>query len=437
MARHRTHSSRRAIELVVILGTLILGIVPLVIFAVLSRTIWFSVRCDVPLLAVPSVWLGDSLFLPLVNLGAYRFLQYLRSRPDGVPSALSLASTAASAFVLSTIGLGYLHYTWTQDVYLGFIDPAPGRLAIAGWWHLGFSVAETTIIILFLYLWYRSRRVLRSEWGTRGLAVWHPFVLYSMLSVLDFAISHLLILPRHADVPHSFITNWQGLLILPFSICVYALSKIAAPHETTSKLEIGRPIVTPALAQHDPKRNELLLQLHIAEYQALTTRGTNWLALESGIWVLMVLFLAVLPQLWNLAPHDLLMWGGFAALVIMLFVWSNMTYDHYTSVRYIEQELRSMIVAVVGPAKFWQYETYIAPTRPKTQPLWFEALPAFVNFVVLVGIAAFRYPERHRRDYWEFGADFLLCCLYAEFTSRMVRVRRRLTARNVPAFEQD
>jgi hypothetical protein len=425
-------------DMVVMLTTLLLGIVPLGIFSALSGTVWFTARCDVPLLAVPSVWLGDSLFLPLVNVGVYRFLQYLRSRPNGMPSGSSQVYAVTGALVLSIAGLGYLHYTWTQDAYLGFIDSVPGHLAPAGWWHLGFSVAESTIVIVFLYLWCRSRRVLQFEWAARGLAVWRPFIVYSALSLLDFAISHVFILPRHPQVPYSLFTNWQGLMILPFSITVYLVAKIGAPREVAARKTLrASPTPAPRTEDSDPKRTELLLQLHIAEYQALTTRGTNWLALESGIWVLMVLFLAVLPPIWNFAPHDLLIWGGFGVLVMMLFVWSNMTYEHYNSVRYIERELRSMITALLGPARFWQYESYIKPTRPKTQPLWFEAAPAFANFVVLGGIAIYRYPQHQGREYWEFGVDFLLCSLYAWFTSRMVQVRRHLTASDESSVYED
>ena len=340
--------------------------------------------------------------------------------------------------------MGYLHYLWTQDAYVGFIDPVPGHLGLAGWWHLGFSIVESAGIVVFLGLWLRSRRLPGAEAFRHGFTVWVPFLAYSALSVLDFVVSHRLILPRHPEVVSAWWTNWEALMILPFSLSVYVIGNILSAHDGSrltrrdKKPEVPRGMEAHAgvVMPHGlktkltdrpiTKREELLLNLHIAEYSALMARATNWLTLESGIWLLMVGFVAILPNLWNSLPQHLIVWGSFGVLLIMLFVWSNMTYDHYTSVRYIEHELRSSIIGVIGPARFWRYEAFIAPTRPKNQPFWFEAAPAFGSFGVLAALAAYRFPRRQPWDYIEFGIDLLLWCFYLWFTLRMVKVRQDL-----------
>src|ERR1035441_5169091 len=111
------------IGILIYVGTLLVGIVPFAALAFSSGTLWFTRTCDVPLLAVPSVWLGDSVFLPLFNAGVYHFLRSLKSFPGGMPSRTWLVSVCAATALLSIAVNGYVHCQWTRDEYLGYIDP--------------------------------------------------------------------------------------------------------------------------------------------------------------------------------------------------------------------------------------------------------------------------------------------------------------------------
>jgi len=55
--------------------TIAVGILPLSLIAYWTRTIWFSSAVDSPLAAVPSVWLGDTVILPILNYRIGRFLR--------------------------------------------------------------------------------------------------------------------------------------------------------------------------------------------------------------------------------------------------------------------------------------------------------------------------------------------------------------------------
>jgi hypothetical protein len=217
------------IGVLIYVGTLLVGIVPFAALAFSSGTLWFTRTCDVPLLAVPSVWLGDSVFLPLFNAGVYDFVRRLKSLPGGMPSRIWLVSACTGTALLSIAVNGYLHYQWTRDEYLGYIDPTPGRLALVGWWHLGFSVVESMLLGVFICLWLRALKT-KARAGFHGFDVWKLFVWYSLLSTLDFAMSHALILRRHPDVPYMALTNWEGLLVIGFALGIYAIARMVLPN---------------------------------------------------------------------------------------------------------------------------------------------------------------------------------------------------------------
>ena len=181
----------------------------------------------------------------------------------------------------------------------------------------------------------------------------------------------------------------------------------------------------------DPQRLNLALQLHISEYQALTYRGTSWLALESGIWALMGVIVSLIPTVWAKdIPHDIVEWGAFALIQILLFVWANMMYEHYSSIHYLETELRPLVADLVGPTvAFWQYETYIDNKRPKSQPFWYEAAPAFGVFLIHAAIISYNLPlwPWPKREFVEIGVNLILSFAYVWGSIRTVKVRRHLT----------
>jgi len=176
----------------------------------------------------------------------------------------------------------------------------------------------------------------------------------------------------------------------------------------------------------DPHLQNMVLQLHIAEYQALTSRATNWLTLLSGVWVLMAVFITLLPSIWSIVPHVVIVWGALAVLQLMLIFWSQLLYEQYTSVRYIEGKLRCLVAELVGLAPFWQYETYVRSQRPKTQPMWYEAAPAYGIFLLGILIVCCRTPLGWG-EYVGLAANLAVFYLFLCSLIRAVRVRRKLT----------
>lgn len=60
-----------------------------------------------------------------------------------------------------------------------------------------------------------------------------------------------------------------------------------------------------------PERTTVLIQLHIAEYQALTTRATYFITLMGTVWPVLLIFFGLLVQgqLWTVVPAPILLLG--------------------------------------------------------------------------------------------------------------------------------
>jgi hypothetical protein len=164
------------------------------------------------LIAVPSVWIGDSVFIPAVNYYIFLFLQSLltdRHRSSRLPFfRISIIST-----VISSCIAGYTHYIWTQDRLLGFIDPSFGALSVAGWWHLIFTVLEMSLIFFFISAWAMTMGAINDQFARRA---WGAFMWYTMLSIGDFLVLHFAVLSGGKVGDYTTYTAWQGLLVIPF-----------------------------------------------------------------------------------------------------------------------------------------------------------------------------------------------------------------------------
>jgi hypothetical protein len=112
---------------------------------------------------------------------------------------------------------------------------------------------------------------------------------------------------------------------------------------------------------------KLLLDVHIAEYHALTTRATNYIVMGKAIWPLMLSFIGALIAIWeHLSPWQsdkygfvILVWGGLLGIQLILILWTFLVYEQYRIVRYTEKELAPLVVKIIGTSDFWQYEKKI------------------------------------------------------------------------------
>src|SRR5579864_127024 len=101
-----------------------------------------------------------------------------------------------------------------------------------------------------------------------------------------------------------------------------------------------------------------LLQSHLAEYNALTTRSTYWIAMLFGLWSLIGVILVVDAQLWKTVDRALLLWGSLLLIEGVIVLMNATMKELYNAIRYIEHYIRPEIQMLAADANALGYESY-------------------------------------------------------------------------------
>jgi hypothetical protein len=111
--------------------------------------------------------------------------------------------------------------------------------------------------------------------------------------------------------------------------------------------------------------NQGIIDLHAAEYTALTTRVTYVDLFSASVWGLIVAFITVVANSWErIGSKGVLVWTGAIAVQLMLIVISSFLGDHYSIVLYLETELHGLVAESGINLEFWSYEKFLARRRP-------------------------------------------------------------------------
>src|SRR5437762_8400043 len=153
--------------------------------------------------------------------------------------------------------------------------------------------------------------------------------------------------------------------------------------------------MTPSIpTNHDA----LMINLHIAEYQALTTRCTYWITMHFALLSVIPIYLTVVAAIWfshSSIDRRLLFWGSGLMLQTLGWIWMQTQGEQYLAVLYMEQVLRPSIHRLVNEAQFWCYEPYLARMRKSTRfnPLISPDNWEFPRVVIatLMAVAALAY----------------------------------------------
>ena len=76
--------------------------------------------------------------------------------------------------------------------------------------------------------------------------------------------------------------------------------------------KVMTPIPAETNARYSPER---LLQIHVAEYNAITNRSTYYITIAASFWPVLLLVLTILVAVWNTLSHALLIWT--AGIVVL------------------------------------------------------------------------------------------------------------------------
>ena len=178
--------------------TVFLGFGVFAIAALQTNTFFPNEHHPFVLLAIPSIWIGDLFILPFLNRKIYDLIKSYK------PSWFIITMAIIIAFTV----MGYLHYTWTQDAYTGFMDRELGHLSFAGWWHYLFASVEFAAILIAVYIGvvsiYRKNISLIAQFTT--FSGW--LFRFTALSILDFLWRPLaIVIPQYIASLGGFIIS--------------------------------------------------------------------------------------------------------------------------------------------------------------------------------------------------------------------------------------
>ncbi len=144
--------------------------------------------------------------------------------------------------------------------------------------------------------------------------------------------------------------------------------------------------------------NHTLLQLHLAEYQALTTRASYWIVLQYGLMGVVPVYLALGFQAWQSAPvKEVVIWATLAFLQFTGLLWALTMLEQFAIVKYIECYLRPLIRESLAADRFWGYEPHLVKNRPYSINSGHFIVPAII-LLVIVATFATRVPYLTRWD---------------------------------------
>lgn len=205
--------------------TFVLGFFVMLIISIKLNAFWFTSSVDFPLISIPSIFIGDAILLPILN---YRLYKLLKNE-----AILDLFKTYSTAFIilislslLLSIAINFsTHLIWIKDSYTGFMDVLPGKLSVAGWWHLCFSIIQLAIIFIFIGVWYFLYSQGMKAQFAYLLNTWKIVLIFSSLSILDFLIRNLFVFKNH-NIISALKADWTSFITLFISLIILFVAQL-------------------------------------------------------------------------------------------------------------------------------------------------------------------------------------------------------------------
>ena len=158
---------------------------------------------------------------------------------------------------------------------------------------------------------------------------------------------------------------------------------------------------------------ELEIQLHIAEYNALTTRCTYFTNIQNIVVSVLVIWITAMIGIWISKPSYFVFWGSILGAQAFGIISAVLLYEEYNIIRYLESKLKPIIETLTNKRSFWGYQPFLITQRKNTYKIW-EFSSVIVTGIVILGITIMRIPSWILGDY--FGITLNLIVLYIFFS---------------------
>jgi hypothetical protein len=146
----------------------------------------------------------------------------------------------------------------------------------------------------------------------------------------------------------------------------------------------------------DASDTAAVLELHLYEYQALTTRVTYLVTMLYALWPLVFGALAFLASLWDTHRHSYVEWTGLLLGETLAAAFYFTSCEICTHVCYIETDLRHRVAKITADPEFWGWEPWLSRFRSglhSSQGLrWWELWPSWCTAAAICVIGISRWP---------------------------------------------
>ncbi len=178
----------------------------------------------------------------------------------------------------------------------------------------------------------------------------------------------------------------------------------------------------------EPEGLKLVVQAHVADYQAIATRISRFMSLQFVPWPALATFLTVVAATHKSFDPILVAWGTAGVAQVAVLTYYFALYEVYNHVRYVETELKPKVAKLLelNTDSFWGYEKYLKKTGKANDPLFGDVGPALVSVLAVVLAAVSRIPGSGW-DYLGSVVNGFLLVLTVTSVIRVVKVRRDFT----------
>ncbi|QQR93769.1 hypothetical protein IPJ91_01260 [bacterium] len=205
--------------------TLMFGIVSFFVLSLKDGSFLTNSKVDYPLLAVPTIYIGDLILLPLINYSTaklvFEYKEFIKKffKQWRFKAVLFLSLCIATFFNIKT------HKVWEGDNFNGFIDMNQ-KLTTAGQIHLVFSIINMFvilfIILISIYAYLNKYKVIFNK----TIDIWKYLIAFSSLSILDFLYRYYFMNFNNEAFGLFLKSNSISFLLLYFSLAVFLTLKI-------------------------------------------------------------------------------------------------------------------------------------------------------------------------------------------------------------------
>lgn len=169
------------------------------------------------------------------------------------------------------------------------------------------------------------------------------------------------------------------------------------------------------------------IDLHIAEYNALTTRSTYFINIQFVLLTALIAWIIVIGNIWNTKLEYLLNWLLLIGAQILGIINANLAWENYCIIRYTERELKPKIIDLIKKETFWGYETYLVKLRDTKQTkislIFMDFLWTLMAGVIIIATAIYRFNNWIEWDWLGIILNFLLFVALFMKTYQTVKLR--------------